>query len=68
MLIAGDPTDPSTYFAGYDRNQVSPISCPDNVTFDKAGNLWISTDGMPGTLASPTGSTCCRSRAGSAAS
>ncbi|KQZ68587.1 PhoX family protein [Nocardioides sp. Root151] len=50
VLIAGDPTDPSTYFAGYDRNQVSPISCPDNVTFDKAGNLWISTDGMPGTL------------------
>ena len=23
----------------------SPISCPDNVAFDRAGNLWISTDG-----------------------
>ena len=26
---------------------VSPISCPDNVAFDSAGNLWISTDGQP---------------------
>ncbi|QIX25377.1 PhoX family phosphatase [Nocardioides sp. JQ2195] len=50
VLVAGDPTDPSTYFAGFDRDQVSPISCPDNVTFDRTGNLWISTDGMPGTL------------------
>ena len=44
-IICGDPTDPSTYFAGYDKTQVSPISCPDNVAFDGAGNLWISTDG-----------------------
>jgi secreted PhoX family phosphatase len=28
-----------------DRSTVSPISCPDNVSFDTAGNLWISTDG-----------------------
>ncbi|TDB74570.1 PhoX family phosphatase [Micromonospora sp. KC723] len=44
-IVAGDPTDPSTYFAGYDKTKVSPISCPDNVAFDTAGNLWISTDG-----------------------
>ncbi|MEO3873807.1 PhoX family phosphatase [Nonomuraea sp. B12E4] len=44
-LICGDPEDSSTYFAGYDKSQVSPISCPDNVTFDRDGNLWISTDG-----------------------
>jgi len=44
-LVAGDPADPKTYFAGYDKTKVSPISCPDNVAFDKAGNLWISTDG-----------------------
>ncbi|TDC43601.1 PhoX family phosphatase [Micromonospora sp. KC213] len=44
-IVAGDPTDPSTYFAGYDKTKVSPISCPDNVAFDAAGNLWISTDG-----------------------
>ena len=24
---------------------MSPISCPDSVAFDSAGNLWISTDG-----------------------
>ena len=27
-----------------------PISCPDNVAFDSDGNLWISTDGAPGTI------------------
>ncbi|WP_434742544.1 PhoX family protein [Micromonospora sp. SH-82] len=44
-IVCGDPADPSTYFAGYDKAKVSPISCPDNVAFDAAGNLWISTDG-----------------------
>ncbi|MEV4540538.1 PhoX family protein [Micromonospora echinaurantiaca] len=44
-IVAGDPADPSTYFAGYDKTRVSPISCPDNVAFDATGNLWISTDG-----------------------
>jgi uncharacterized protein len=45
VLIAGDPSDPTTYFNGYDRTEVSPISCPDNVAFDGDGNLWIATDG-----------------------
>lgn len=45
LLLAGDPNDPGTYFGGFDKSQVSPISCPDNVTFDEHGNLWISTDG-----------------------
>ncbi|MBC9956932.1 PhoX family phosphatase [Yimella sp. cx-51] len=45
VLICGDPSDPSTYFDGYDKSEVSPISCPDNVAFDSKGNLWISTDG-----------------------
>ncbi|MEV4199801.1 PhoX family protein [Micromonospora globbae] len=44
-IVCGDPSDPSTYFAGYDKTRVSPISCPDNVAFDATGNLWISTDG-----------------------
>ncbi|WP_446217911.1 PhoX family protein [Micromonospora sp. IBHARD004] len=44
-IVCGDPTDPATHFAGYDKSQVSPISCPDNVAFDATGNLWISTDG-----------------------
>ena len=45
FLLCGDPNDPSTYFGGFDKSQVSPISCPDNVAFDPDGNLWISTDG-----------------------
>ncbi|GAB3624214.1 PhoX family protein [Mariniluteicoccus endophyticus] len=45
FLVAGDPNDSATYFGGFDKSQVSPISCPDNVTFDEHGNLWISTDG-----------------------
>lgn len=44
-LVCGDPNDPATYFAGYDKTKVSPISCPDNVAFDRDGNLWIATDG-----------------------
>jgi secreted PhoX family phosphatase len=44
-IVCGDPADPSTFFAGYDKTKVSPISCPDNVAFDSAGNLWIATDG-----------------------
>ncbi|SNT44095.1 hypothetical protein SAMN05216276_104345 [Streptosporangium subroseum] len=44
-LVCGDPADPSTYFGGFDKAKVSPISCPDNVAFDADGNLWISTDG-----------------------
>ncbi|MGW5672815.1 PhoX family protein [Micromonospora sp. NPDC003776] len=44
-IVCGDPADPSTHFAGYDKAKVSPISCPDNVAFDATGNLWIATDG-----------------------
>ncbi|GAA3725886.1 PhoX family protein [Salinactinospora qingdaonensis] len=49
-IVCGNPDDPSTYFAGYDKDKVVAISCPDNLTFDGDGNLWISTDGQPGTL------------------
>lgn len=45
FLVAGDPKDPATYFAGFPKERVSPVSCPDNVAFDPHGNLWISTDG-----------------------
>jgi uncharacterized protein len=51
LLVCGDPADPSTYFSGFDKSEVSPISCPDNVAFDRAGNLWIATDGQPDSLA-----------------
>jgi secreted PhoX family phosphatase len=45
FLVCGDPAAQETYFGGYDKSKVSPISCPDNVSFDGSGNLWISTDG-----------------------
>ncbi|MEZ4502964.1 MAG: PhoX family phosphatase [Dehalococcoidia bacterium] len=50
FMICGDPSDETTYFAGYDKSQVSAISSPDNVAFDRTGNLWIATDGQPGTI------------------
>jgi uncharacterized protein len=50
FMICGHPSDETTYFGGYDKNQVSAISSPDNITFDLAGNLWISTDGQPSAI------------------
>ncbi|GAA4188599.1 PhoX family phosphatase [Microbacterium oryzae] len=51
LLVAGDPAQgAATYFAGFPAADVSPISCPDNLAFDSAGNLWISTDGAPSTI------------------
>ena len=45
LLVCGDPGAADSYFAGFDKNNVSPISCPDNLTFDGHGNLWVATDG-----------------------
>jgi secreted PhoX family phosphatase len=45
LLVCGDPEEADTYFGGFDKSKVSPISCPDNVAFDRHGNLWASTDG-----------------------
>jgi secreted PhoX family phosphatase len=45
LIVAGDPSAADTYFGGFDKTKVSPISCPDNLAFDPSGNLWISTDG-----------------------
>ncbi|NMM88290.1 phosphatase [Rhodococcus sp. SRB_17] len=45
LLVCGDPATADTYFGGFDKTKVSPISCPDNLAFDPHGNLWISTDG-----------------------
>lgn len=45
LLVCGDPAAADTYYAGFDKSKVSPISCPDNLAFDSHGNLWISTDG-----------------------
>lgn len=51
LLLCGDPDSVDyAYFAGFPKDKVSPISCPDNVAFDSTGNLWISTDGAPSTI------------------
>ncbi|MBP2413043.1 secreted PhoX family phosphatase [Arthrobacter stackebrandtii] len=51
LMLCGDPAKNSeTYFSGFPADKVSPISCPDNLAFDTAGNLWISTDGAPSVI------------------
>jgi uncharacterized protein len=45
LLVCGLPEACETYFAGFPKEHVSPISCPDNIAFDPEGNLWLSTDG-----------------------
>ncbi|MBL8069046.1 MAG: PhoX family phosphatase [Armatimonadetes bacterium] len=50
FLVCGNPGDESTYYAGFPKEGVSPISCPDNICFDRHGNLWIATDGQEKTL------------------
>jgi secreted PhoX family phosphatase len=68
LLVCGDPAkNPTAYFSGYPADRVSPISCPDNLAFDSAGNLWISTDGQPGTIGYCDGCSRWASKAPSAA-
>ena len=48
LMLCGDHAQgDAVYFSGFPKEKVSPISCPDNLAFDSAGNLWISTDGAP---------------------
>lgn len=62
FLLAGDPnvelkvaaadlkpglSPNATFFAGYaDAQKLGKIAWPDNIAFDKAGNLWLATDGQ----------------------
>lgn len=50
FMLCGAAGDPSRYSGGFPTESLSPISSPDNLLFDRAGNLWIFTDGQPGTL------------------
>lgn len=50
FMLCGENTNESAYFAGYPKEQVSSIAAPDNIAFDTAGNLWISTDGQPSAI------------------
>jgi secreted PhoX family phosphatase len=45
LLLAGDPSDP-THRARYHAavGDGSWLSCPDNLTFDRHGRMWIATD------------------------
>jgi uncharacterized protein len=58
FLLAGDPAGgrliadlsqvkaDSVYYAGYAQAEdLGPIGSPDNIGFDRAGNLWMVTDG-----------------------
>jgi secreted PhoX family phosphatase len=51
LLLCGEPAAADTYFAGFDKAQVSRIGAPDNLAFDSQGYLFIATDGMPSALA-----------------
>lgn len=51
FMLCGNPDDPSTFFAGFTKDQVSPIATPDNLVFDAQGHLWIATDGQPEAIA-----------------
>jgi secreted PhoX family phosphatase len=51
FMLCGRPrTDADVYYAGYPTAGLAPISSPDNLVVDRAGNLWIFTDGQPGTI------------------
>ena len=54
FLVCGYAEQADTYFGGW-RGPVAPISCPDNVAFDSVGNLWIATDGAPGSISKSDG-------------
>jgi secreted PhoX family phosphatase len=54
FLVCGDSDESGRYFGGW-QGPVAPISCPDNLTFDSVGNLWIATDGAPGSISKADG-------------
>jgi secreted PhoX family phosphatase len=48
FLLAGDPRKPddgARYHPAVSEN--GWLSCPDNIAFDRAGRIWIATDGAP---------------------
>jgi secreted PhoX family phosphatase len=51
FMLCGNPSaGDEVYAAGFPTANLAPISSPDNLVVDKSGNLWIFTDGQPGTL------------------
>ncbi len=51
FMLCGDPNRAAdgTYWAGW-QGPVSPLAAPDNLAFDRLGNMWIATDGQSGPL------------------
>ncbi len=51
FLLCGDPKNAShgAYWAGW-QGEVSAIATPDNIAFDRLGNMWITTDGQSGVI------------------
>ncbi|MGH9189967.1 MAG: PhoX family protein [Acidimicrobiales bacterium] len=50
FMLCGPKDDTTRTFAGFPPDQVSDIAGPDNLVFDKAGNMWIATDGQGGAI------------------
>ena len=47
LIACGDPHNPDDKASYQGHTDGSWLSCPDNITFDNAGRLWVSTDGQP---------------------
>ncbi len=54
LMVCGDPAAADTYFAGFDKTKVSPISCPDN-----RRSTATATCGSPPTATRSTPTTAC---------
>jgi hypothetical protein len=50
LIACGDPNNPDDQASYQGHTDASWLSCPDNITFDDAGRLWVSTDGQPETI------------------
>ncbi len=50
FMLCGPKDDASRAFSGFPADQVSDIAAPDNLAFDRAGNMWIATDGQPSAI------------------
>ncbi|HSF32830.1 MAG TPA: PhoX family phosphatase [Candidatus Tectomicrobia bacterium] len=50
FIACGDPNraEDNAFYQGH--QDVSWMSCPDNIAFDDAGRLWVATDGQPASI------------------
>lgn len=50
FILGGDPNNPAhrAYYRG--RTDVSVMANPDNLAFNRAGWMWVATDGMEGSV------------------